>query len=214
MNDGDVVVHLIDDDQMFRRALAAMLEAAGYAVKQYASAGEFLLQDAPRAPGCIILDLQLPGPSGLDLHEALAHRCDSLPVVFLSGYGDVPTTARAMKAGAVDFLTKPVQRDTMLAAVQAAVRRDVDRRTKERQKRDVQSRFTSLSAREAQIFWSIVDGKVNKQIARDLNIAERTVKTYRAQVMSKMRARSVAELARMATELETVDARSGQAARA
>jgi FixJ family two-component response regulator len=214
MNDGDVVVHLIDDDQMFRRALAAMLEAAGYAVEQYASAGEFLLQDAPRAPGCIILDLQMPGPSGLELHEALARRRDSLPVVFLSGYGDVPTTARAMKTGAVDFLTKPVQRDMMLAAVQAAIRRDANRRTKERQKREVQSRFTSLSAREAQIFWSIVDGKVNKQIARDLNIAERTVKTYRAQMMSKMRARSVAELARMATELEPDDARSGQAARA
>ena len=214
MNDGDVVVHLIDDDQMFRRALAAMLEAAGYAVEQYASAGEFLLQDAPRAPGCIILDLQMPGPSGLELHEALARRRDSLPVVFLSGYGDVPTTARAMKTGAVDFLTKPVQRDMMLAAVQAAIRRDANRRTKERQKREVQSRFTSLSAREAQIFWSIVDGKVNKQIARDLNIAERTVKTYRAQMMLKMRARSVAELARMATELEPDDARSGQAARA
>jgi FixJ family two-component response regulator len=197
-------IHVVDDDEMFRNALQSVLELAGHDVQTYASAGEFLLAEPPpHGPGCIILDLQMPGPSGLELHEALARRTGALPVIFLTGFGDVSSTVRAMKAGAVDFLTKPVDRVTLLSAVQTALAHGEEWRAAAERRLDLERRFSSLTRREAAIFEHIVAGRLNKQIAGELDIAERTVKTYRAQVMEKMGARSIAELAALAAELRS-----------
>ena len=203
--DTKAVVHVVDDDAMFRGALTNVLELAGYRVQTYASAGEFLLAEPrQRNGGCIILDLQMPGPSGLELHEALAQRIGALPVIFLTGFGDISSTVRAMKTGAIDFLTKPVDRNALLSAVHNALLRDAEHRLASERQLDLEARFNSLTAREAEIFLYVVAGKLNKQIAGELRIAERTVKTYRAQVMAKMRARSVAELTALAAELRMV----------
>jgi len=193
-------IHFVDDDEMFRSALAEVLELAGYEVLQYESAGAFLLSGPPQGPGCILLDLRMPGPSGLELQEALARDTDGMPVVFLTGYGDVPTTARAMKRGALDVLTKPVDRETLLAAVSAAHERDVEWRRERERHATVEARFASLTPREQAILSGVVAGRLNKQIAGDLNIAERTVKTHRAQLMAKLGAGTAADLALIAAE--------------
>ena len=188
-------IHFVDDDAMFRSALAEVLELAGYEVLQYESAGAFLLSGPPKGPGCILLDLKMPGPNGLELQEALARDADGMPVVFLTGYGDVPTTARAMKRGALDVLTKPVDRDTLLAAIEAAHERDGQWRRERARSASIEARFASLTQREHAILRGVVAGRLNKQIAGDLNIAERTVKTHRAQLMAKLGAASAADLA-------------------
>ncbi|MEO8136438.1 MAG: response regulator [Betaproteobacteria bacterium] len=196
------IVHLIDDDDAFRTAIGRVLQLAGYDVREYRSAGNFLLDTATRRePGCILLDLRMPGPSGLELHEALAAAEDALPVVFISGHGDVDTSVRAMKAGAVDFLTKPVDRDRLLAAVGSAVARDAKRRVQGARRQDLDARYATLAPRERDVFRLILAGKLNKQIAAALGIAERTVKAHRAQVMEKMRAASLAELVLLAAQL-------------
>ena len=193
-------IHFVDDDEMFRSALAEVLELAGYEVHQYESAGAFLLSGPPHGPGCILLDLRMPGPNGLELQEALARDDDGMPVVFLTGYGDVPTTARAMKRGALDVLTKPVDRETLLAAVNAALERDAEWRGERQRNATVEARFASLTPREQAILSGVVAGRLNKQIAGDLNIAERTVKTHRAQLMAKLGAGTAADLALIAAE--------------
>ena len=198
------LVHLIDDDDSFRTAIARVLQLAGYAVREYQSAGDFLLEaTARRGPGCILLDLRMPGPSGLELHEALAEVDDALPVIFVSGHGDVDTSVRAMKAGAVDFLTKPVDRDRLLATVASAIARDAKRRTQSDRRRALEARYDRLLPREREVMRHIVMGKLNKQIAAALGIAERTVKAHRAQVMEKMQASSLAELVLLAAQLPT-----------
>jgi len=194
------MIHFVDDDAMFRGALAEVLELAGYEVKQYESAGAFLLSGPPQGPGCILLDMRMPGPNGLELQEALARDAGGMPVVFLTGYGDVPTTARAMKRGALDVLTKPVDRDTLLAAIHAAHERDAEWRRDRTRHTTIEARFASLTAREQAILDGVVSGRLNKQIAGDLHIAERTVKTHRAQLMSKLGAASAADLALLADE--------------
>lgn len=202
------VIHFVDDDAMFRSALAEVLELAGYEVKQYESAGAFLLSGPPQGPGCVLLDLRMPGPNGLELQEALARDADGMPVVFLTGYGDVPTTARAMKRGALDVLTKPVDRDTLLAAVHAAHERDAQWRRERARKTTIEARFASLTTREQAILDGVVAGRLNKQIAGDLHIAERTVKTHRAQLMSKLGAASAADLALLADERSRMSLRA------
>ena len=195
-------IHLIDDDDSFRTALARVLQFAGYRIQEYSSAGAFLLQQAARRePGCILLDLRMPGPSGLELHEAIKQMEDALPVIFVSGHGDVASSVRAMKGGAVDFLTKPVDRDTLLAAVSAAVARDAKRRAQRSHQRGIEARFAALLPREREVFEHVVAGKLNKQIAAELGIAERTVKAHRAHVMEKMQAESLAELVLLAAQL-------------
>ena len=197
-------VHLIDDDDSFRTAVSRVLQLAGYSVKQYGSTGAFLLHEAARhAPGCILLDLRLPGPSGLELHEALAEIEDALPVVFVSGHGDVHSSVRAMKAGAVDFITKPVDREALLAAVGSAIARDTKRRTQSSRRHELEARYATLLPREREVLDHVVAGKLNKQIAAALGISERTVKVYRAQVMEKMQAASLAELVLLAAQLRT-----------
>src|SRR5206468_1709336 len=169
----------------------------------YASAGEFVLANRENnRRGCVLLDVRMPGPSGLDLQEALAREEEPLPVIFLTAYGDVPTSVRAMKAGAVDFLTKPIKRDVLLSAVRIALARDLRLHTSHEQRRDLRMRFTKLTPRERDVFDLVVAGRLNKQIAAELGMAERTVKAHRAQVMAKMQATSLAELVHLADKMQ------------
>ena len=196
------VIHVVDDDEPMRTAVARLLRASGYEVRTYASAGDFLLAPPEPVPGCLLLDLQMPGPSGLELQQALQRHPMPLPVVFLTGRGDVSSSVRAMKAGAVDFLTKPVEPAELLKAVEAALARDRSARARRESIHDVQAHYASLTARERSVLDRVVAGEPNKQIARALGITERTVKMHRAQVMAKMQAGSVAELVRSAEQLK------------
>ncbi len=198
---GQAVVHLVDDDDSLRSALQRLLTAAGHRVKAYASAGEFLLEPPADGPGCLLLDLRMPGPSGLELQDALERHGIRLPVIFLTGHGDLSTGVRAMKAGAVDFLTKPVQREPLLAAIERALEADAAGRATRSASANLQTRFAQLTARERDVFDLVVAGKLNKQIAEALGIAERTVKAQRAQVMAKLGAANAAELGRIAAQL-------------
>ena len=198
------VIHIVDDDDSLRTAVQRLLVAAGYRVRVYASAGEFLLEPPGDAPGCLLLDLKMPGPSGLDLQEALKHHDIRLPVVFLTGHGDLPTGVQAMKAGALDFLTKPVERDTLFAAVAKALQVDAALRATRSADTERQTRFAQLTAREREVFELVVAGKLNKQIAGELGIAERTVKAQRASVMAKLGAANAAELGKIAAELRNL----------
>jgi FixJ family two-component response regulator len=196
------VIHVVDDDESVRGAMKRLLVAAGYGVQTYASAGEFLLHPPQDTPGCLLLDLRMPGPSGLDLQESLVRHGVRLPVIFFTGHGDLATGIRAMKAGAVDFLTKPVERKPLLAAIENALRADAARRTSRGADADLRARFAQLTAREREVFELVVAGQLNKQIAGALGIAERTVKAQRAQVMSKLGAATAAELGRIAAQLQ------------
>jgi FixJ family two-component response regulator len=195
------LIHVVDDDDSLRSALQRLLAAAGFRVKAYASAGEFLLDPPADAPGCLLLDLSMPGPSGLDLQEVLARHGVRLPVIFLSGHGDLATGVRAMKAGAVDFLSKPVEREPLRAAVARALELDAAQRAAGGADRELRARFAQLTAREREVFELVVAGRLNKQIADALGIAERTVKAQRAQVMAKLGAANAAELGRIAALL-------------
>jgi FixJ family two-component response regulator len=195
------VVHIVDDDDSLRGAMERLLAAAGRAVRTYASAGEFLLDPPADAPGCLLLDVHLPGPSGLDLQEALTRHRIALPVIFLTGHGDLQTGVRAMKAGAVDFLTKPVQRDVLFDAVDRALAVDAARRAERQSATDLQARYAQLTPREREVFALVVAGQLNKQIAGRLGVGERTVKAQRAQVMAKLGAATAAELGRIAALL-------------
>jgi FixJ family two-component response regulator len=201
MSDMAPIVHVVDDDDSMRTAITRLLHAAGYGVRGYPSAGAMLLSPPADEPGCIILDIRMPGPSGLELQEALGKRDDHLPIIFLTGHGDIPTSVRAMKAGAVDFLTKPIQRDVLLGAVASAVQRDVVRREKHYGRNALRARYATLTSRERDVFARIVIGRLNKQIAAELGTAERTVKAHRAHVMQKMQAASVAQLVHFAEQL-------------
>jgi len=197
------VVHVVDDDDSLRKALTRLLNAAGYDVRAYSSAGEFALASRENRRGCVLLDVRMPGPSGLDLQEALAKEEEPLPVIFLTAYGDVPTSVRAMKAGAVDFLTKPIKRDLLLSAVRTALARDLQLHTSREQLRDLRVRFAKLTVREREVFELVVTGRLNKQVAAELGISERTVKVHRAQVMIKMRVTSLAELVHLADKMRS-----------
>jgi FixJ family two-component response regulator len=201
MSAGKPVVHVVDDDESFRTAVTRLLQAAGYEVRGYASAGDFLIARPGDAPGCILLDVNMPGPSGLDLQAALADHGIDLPIVFLTGHGDVPMSVRAMKAGAADFLTKPVEREPLFRAVGEALGRDAQARQAGGRLRELRALYDSLTPREREVLAGVIAGKLNKQIAADIGAAERTVKAHRAQVLEKLRVGSVAELVRAATEL-------------
>jgi two-component system, LuxR family, response regulator FixJ len=195
------IIHVVDDDPSFRTAVTRLLRAAKYEVRGYASASEFLESDPCAVPGCILLDLQMPGLSGLDLQHVLAQMEERLPIIFLTGHGDIPASVRAMKAGAVDFLTKPVQREALLSAVRNALDVDAKGRAARTVLRERRDRYENLTAREREVLVHVVSGRLNKQIASDLGTAERTIKAHRASIMEKLRVQSVAELVRLAQEL-------------
>ena len=196
------LIHVVDDDESLRTALLRLLDAAGFNARGYASVGDFLLQPPPDGPGCVLLDVKMPGPSGLDLQAALLRQGNALPVVFLTGYADVAASVQAMKAGAVDFLTKPVQREALFEALQRALARDATEREARAQAEQLRAAFAALTPREQAVFYHVVAGQLNKQIADALGIAERTVKMQRAQLMTKLGASSAAELGRLAERLQ------------
>jgi FixJ family two-component response regulator len=194
-------VHVVDDDESMRSAIRRLLEAAGHKTRGYSSGYEFMLNSSDYGPGCLILDICLPGPNGFELHDALRREKVTLPVVFLTGHGDIPMTVRAMKAGAADFLTKPVEQQHLLSAVNNALQRDAAVRRASECMRVLREHYALLTPRERDVYSRVIEGKLNKQIAADLGAAERTIKAHRAHIMHKMRAGSVAELVRQSEHL-------------
>jgi FixJ family two-component response regulator len=192
------IIHVVDDDASLRESMIELLEVAGFRTRGYESTGEFLLDPPSDTPGCLLLDVRLPGPSGLDLQAGMQRLGISLPVIFLTGYADVAASVRAMKAGAVDFLEKPVAREILLEAIQRALQHDAAQRAANDDARRRATKLEALTAREREVFDRIVDGKLNKQIADDLGVSLRTVKAYRAQLMIKLGVTSAAELGRLA----------------
>ena len=198
MSDTAATVFLVDDDEAVLRALRRLLGAAGYAVRTFASSVQFLAEHDPAAPGCAVLDLSMPGMDGLGIQAALSADSGMRPVIFLTGTGDIPTSVRAMKAGAVDFLTKPVQASDLLAAISRAVALDREARQARSGAAGVAARIASLTPREREVLTLVVAGRLNKQIAHELGTSIKTIKVHRARVMTKMGVRTVADLVRAA----------------
>jgi FixJ family two-component response regulator len=188
-------VFVVDDDAAIRKAVSRLLRSAGIAVTAFASPGEFLAQYDPATPGCLVLDLAMPGFNGLQLQTTLGKKGSILPIIFLTGHGDVSKSVQAMKGGAADFLTKPVNAKKLLPAIRAAIERDAVARREQANLSEIRARLDTLTPREREVLEHVVAGKLNKQIAGDLGIAEATVKMHRARVMEKMKVQSVAELA-------------------
>lgn len=200
MTDARSTIFLVDDDEAVLRALRRLLGTAGYEVRSYTSPLQFLAEHDPAAPGCAVLDLSMPDIDGLSIQTALSASSGMRPVIFLTGMGDIPTSVRAMRAGAVDFLTKPVQADDLLAAIARAVTLDRDRRRSRSDVAEVAARLGTLTPREREVLALVVAGRLNKQIAHELGTSIKTIKVHRARVMAKMAVRTVADLVR-ATEL-------------
>jgi len=189
-------VTIVDDDALVLRSLARVVESAGFAVDTYASPRDFLEQRDDSAPGCVLMDFSMPGLSGLEVQRVLSEARDARPIVFVSALADVPDSVAAMKGGAVDFVTKPVDRDRLLGAVRAAVERDRAAREARAARERLEERLGTLTAREREVLDGVMAGKLNKQIAADLGTAEKTIKVHRSRVMRKMGAGSLAELVR------------------
>jgi RNA polymerase sigma factor (sigma-70 family) len=198
---GSPVVFVVDDDASVRSSLKFLLSTVGLHVESFDSADTFLHKNPPDAPSCLVLDVRLPGLSGLDFQRELAARKISIPIVFLTGHGDIPMSVRAMKAGAVEFLTKPFRDQDLLDAVRIALERDRARREQEKEVMILQRRFDSLTSREREVISLVVSGKLNKQIADQLGTAESTVKVQRSRALEKMHAESLVELVRMIEKL-------------
>jgi FixJ family two-component response regulator len=192
------VVHVVDDDAALRGALESLFNSVGLATRAYGAASEFFDANVADKPGCIVIDIRLPDMSGLEFQARLTQMGFRLPVVMMTGYGDIPMTVRAMKRGAVDFLPKPFRDQDMLDAVMAAIERDRQRRTADEDALRMRQRFETLTPREQQVMMLVTTGKMNKQVAGDLGVSEITVKLHRGAVMRKMGARTLADLVRMA----------------
>jgi RNA polymerase sigma factor (sigma-70 family) len=201
MTEEQPVVFVIDDDRLVRDAVNDLFRSIGLRVVSCGSAQEFLQSERPDAPGCIVLDVRLPGASGLEFQRTLAESNVQLPVIFISGYGDIPMSVRAMKSGAIEFLTKPLRDQELLDAVQAGIERDRARRRQAKLVDELQERFNSLTSREREVFALVITGRPNKQIAHQLELSEMTVKVHRSQAFHKMRAKSLVDLVRMADKL-------------
>jgi FixJ family two-component response regulator len=198
----EFTVYLVDDDAGVRKGLSRLLRARGYDVRAYSSPQEFLLQHDPAAPGCAILDVAMPGLDGLGLQQALTAGGSHRPVIFITGKGDIPTSVRAMKAGALDFLTKPVREKDLLDAIQRAEARDAELRLLHSELDSIQSRINTLTPREREVLTHVVAGRLNKQIAGELGTVEKTIKVHRSRMMEKLGLRTVADLVRMAEKAQ------------
>jgi len=200
MGSAPALVFIVDDDPSVRKSMARLVATAGYTVETFASAGAFLAGPLPEGPSCLVLDVRMPGLTGLALQEALAAAGRQLSIVFITGYGDVPTTVKAMKGGAVDVLTKPVNDRALLGAIARAVTRARQESREHAQITEIQECIKTLTARETEVFALVVTGMLNKQIASELGVSEKMVKVHRARVMQKMRAGSLAALVRLADQ--------------
>jgi FixJ family two-component response regulator len=201
MREEQPVVFVIDDDASVRDAIADLLRSVGLTVESFGSTQEFLQRERPDVPGCIVLDVRLPGPSGLEFQRTLSNSSIHLPIIFISGHGDIAMSVRAMKSGAIEFLTKPVPEQQLLDAIQTGIERDRARRQEARVVAELRERFDSLTPREREVLALVVTGRRNKQIAAQVKLSEMTVKVHRSQIMRKMRAKSLVDLVRMADAL-------------
>src|SRR5438477_8210519 len=201
-SDPPPVVLVVDDDLSVRNAVVNLIRSLGMRAEMFGSASEFLALEPPDAPCCLIVDIRMPGMSGLDFQKKLAAIDINIPIIFVTAHGDVPMTVRAMKAGAIEFLTKPYRDQDLLDAVRIALERDRARREQEKEVTDLQQRFDSLTPREQEVISMVVSGMLNKQIAGQLGTAENTVKVHRSRAMEKMNAQSVADLVRMIEKLK------------
>ena len=204
MSAANATVLVIDDDPELLASVGRLLRSLGIDVQLFASIADFLKSDPPDCPACLVLDVRLPGRSGLDLQRELAAANREIPIVFITGHGDIPMSVRAMKAGAIEFLTKPFRDQDLLDAIQLGLARDRARRENENVLADLRERFASLSPREREIVIQVARGRLSKQIAFDIGIAEATVKVHRSRAMQKMKAGSLPELGRMADRLKLV----------
>ena len=197
MSVGKPTVHVVDDDRSFLAAISRLLRASGFAVKTFLSASEFLAQRDADAPGCVLADLQMPGMNGFDLQLALAQTPNPMPILFLTGHGDIPSTVRAMRGGAEDFLEKRAPKEKVLDAVKRSLARDARERDSRARQGELRARFDALSKRELEVLAHVVQGRLNKQIAGDLGVHERTVKLHRTAITTKLGVPSAAELTRL-----------------
>jgi FixJ family two-component response regulator len=197
----DATVILIDDEPSVRRSLSRLLRSAGYRVREFASAGEFLESPPQEGPHCLVLDVKMPEMNGLELQQALAQGDRSLPIVFITGHGDIPTSVRAMRAGATDFLSKPFDANDLLAAIERALAAAHEELKQRAARSEVERRLAGLTPRELEVLRHVITGQLNKQIAADLGVAEKTVKVHRGRMMRKMQAQSVVELVRLCEEV-------------
>ena len=205
MNRPVPIVRIVDDDASFLAAVARMLRASGFAVKTFASAADFLIQAEPDVPGCVLVDLQMPGMSGLELQEVLAQERHTLPVIFLTGQGDIPTTVQAMRRGAEDFLTKRAPKEELLEAVNRAIHRNARERKVRARQNALRACFSTLTPREYEVLQHVMLGKMNKHIAYDLGIHERTVKLHRSSITTKLNVHSTAELTKLWLEFDSLE---------
>lgn len=201
MNSGQPTIYVVDDDASFLAAVTRLLRAGGFASKTFVSADEFTKNPPPDSPGCVIVDLHMPGMNGLELQDSLAKTSAPLPVIFLTGHGDIPTSVDAMRKGAEDFLIKPVKREKLFEAVLRALARNARERDTHTRQRELRARYETLTPREREVLAHIVTGQLNKQIAADLDTTERTIKAHRANLMAKLQMQSVAELVRLTQAL-------------
>jgi FixJ family two-component response regulator len=202
VKDAEAIVFVVDDDSSIREAIESLVKLVGLRVETFGTAQEFLRAERPDLPGCVVLDVELPGLSGLDLQRELAAHEIKLPIIFITGYGDIPMSVRAMKAGALEFLTKPFRDQDLLDAIQQALERDRTARQHSRENAELRKRFDALTTREREVMSLVAGGWLNKQIGFELEISEITVKIHRGRVMNKMGAQSLAELVRMTEKLE------------
>ena len=203
MREPDPIVFVIDDELLIREGIQSLIKSQGLRVETFASARDFMLAKRPDAPACLVLDVRMPGLSGLDLQRKLSDANIQIPIIFITGHGDIPMSVRAMKEGALEFLTKPVRGQDLLDAVQKAVACDRGLRKERAEMMEIRTRFDSLTPREREVLNLVVAGLLNKQIADELGISELTIKTHRAHLMQKTQAESLAHLVRMAEKLKT-----------